>query len=91
MRIEYGVYYRSSKPSRIFSAGSQRSHADSWSGGRANNQYLSSYDTDSGTDASVCSKIVAVLLALLLFGPWIITKLIDFTSQILGNLYMYIG
>ncbi|AIQ36493.1 MULTISPECIES: flagellar biosynthesis protein FliQ [Paenibacillus] len=36
-------------------------------------------------------KIVAVLLALLLFGPWIITKLIDFTSQILGNLYMYIG
>ncbi|AIQ24709.1 MULTISPECIES: flagellar biosynthesis protein FliQ [Paenibacillus] len=36
-------------------------------------------------------KIVAVLLALLLFGPWIITKLIDFTSQILGSLYMYIG
>ena len=36
-------------------------------------------------------KIVAVLLALLLFGPWIMTKLIDFTSQILGNLYMYIG
>ncbi|MEK5417624.1 flagellar biosynthesis protein FliQ [Paenibacillus sp. FSL L8-0708] len=36
-------------------------------------------------------KIVAVLLALLLFGPWIVTKLIDFTSQILGNLYMYIG
>lgn len=56
MRIEYGVYNRSSKPSRIFSAGSQRSHADSWSGGRANNQYFSSYDTDSGTDASVCSK-----------------------------------
>ncbi|MFC3746306.1 flagellar biosynthesis protein FliQ [Paenibacillus sp. GCM10012306] len=36
-------------------------------------------------------KIVAVLLALLLFGPWIITKLVDFTSQILGNLHMYIG
>lgn len=36
-------------------------------------------------------KIVAVLLALLLFGPWIITKLVDFTSQILGSLYMYIG
>ena len=36
-------------------------------------------------------KIVAVLLALLLFGPWIMTKLVDFTSQILGNLYMYIG
>ncbi|KAA9006405.1 flagellar biosynthesis protein FliQ [Paenibacillus spiritus] len=36
-------------------------------------------------------KIVAVLLALLLFGQWIITKLADFTSQILGNLHMYIG
>lgn len=36
-------------------------------------------------------KIVAILLALLLFGPWIITKLVDFTSQILGSLYMYIG
>ncbi|WP_179037936.1 flagellar biosynthesis protein FliQ [Paenibacillus sp. URB8-2] len=36
-------------------------------------------------------KIVAVLLALLLFGPWIVTKLTDFTSQILGNLHLYIG
>ncbi|AIQ13337.1 flagellar biosynthesis protein FliQ [Paenibacillus durus] len=36
-------------------------------------------------------KIVAVLLALLLFGPWIITKLVDFTTQILGNLHLYIG
>lgn len=36
-------------------------------------------------------KIVAVMLALLLFGPWILTKLIDFTSQILGNLDQYIG
>ncbi|QWU18447.1 flagellar biosynthesis protein FliQ [Paenibacillus sophorae] len=36
-------------------------------------------------------KIVAVLLALLLFGPWIITKLVDFTTRILGNLHMYIG
>ncbi|MNI79085.1 Flagellar biosynthetic protein FliQ [compost metagenome] len=36
-------------------------------------------------------KIVAVLLALLIFGPWIITKIVDFTSQILGSLYMYIG
>ncbi|GGF80218.1 flagellar biosynthetic protein FliQ [Paenibacillus albidus] len=36
-------------------------------------------------------KIVAVMLALLIFGPWIITKLVDFTSQILGNLHLYIG
>ncbi|GIO29988.1 MULTISPECIES: flagellar biosynthesis protein FliQ [Paenibacillus] len=36
-------------------------------------------------------KIVAVLLALLLFGPWILTTLVDFTYNILDNLYKYIG
>ncbi|WP_442600933.1 flagellar biosynthesis protein FliQ [Paenibacillus sp. KN14-4R] len=36
-------------------------------------------------------KIVAVLLALLLFGPWIMTTLVDFTYDILNNLYKYIG
>lgn len=36
-------------------------------------------------------KIVAVMLALLLFGPWILTVMIDYTGDILGNLYKYIG
>lgn len=36
-------------------------------------------------------KIIAVLLALLLFGPWILTTLVDFTFNILDNLYKYIG
>ncbi|KHF37035.1 Flagellar biosynthetic protein FliQ [Paenibacillus sp. P1XP2] len=36
-------------------------------------------------------KIVAVLLALLLFGPWILTTLVDFTYNIFDNLYKYIG
>ncbi|MDO7905819.1 flagellar biosynthesis protein FliQ [Paenibacillus sp. JX-17] len=36
-------------------------------------------------------KIVAVLLAVLLFGPWILTTLVDFTYNILNNLYRYIG
>ncbi|MCJ8010616.1 flagellar biosynthesis protein FliQ [Paenibacillus sp. KQZ6P-2] len=36
-------------------------------------------------------KIVAVLLAILLFGPWILTTLVDFTFNILDNLYKYIG
>lgn len=36
-------------------------------------------------------KIIIVLLALLLFGPWILTTLMDFTKGILGNLYKYIG
>lgn len=36
-------------------------------------------------------KIVAVLLALLIFGPWVLSTLMDFTYQILNNLYKYIG
>ncbi|MGG6313535.1 flagellar biosynthesis protein FliQ [Paenibacillus macerans] len=36
-------------------------------------------------------KIVAVLVALLLFGPWILTTLVDFTYGILNNLASYIG
>ena len=36
-------------------------------------------------------KIVAVLLAILFFGPWILTTLVDFTFNILDNLYKYIG
>lgn len=36
-------------------------------------------------------KIIAVLLALLLFGPWILSTLVDFTYGILNNLSSYIG
>ncbi|WP_410769243.1 flagellar biosynthesis protein FliQ [Fontibacillus sp. BL9] len=36
-------------------------------------------------------KIVAVLLALLMFGPWILSTLVDFTYGILNNLSNYIG
>ncbi|CAM4316118.1 MAG: flagellar biosynthesis protein FliQ [Paenibacillus macerans] len=36
-------------------------------------------------------KIVAVLVALLLFGPWILTTLVDFTYGILNNLSSFIG
>jgi flagellar biosynthetic protein FliQ len=36
-------------------------------------------------------KIIAVFLAILLFGPWILNVMIDFTSQLLGNLASYIG
>jgi flagellar biosynthetic protein FliQ len=36
-------------------------------------------------------KIVAVLLAFLIFGPWILTTLIDFTYNILNNLYKFVG
>jgi flagellar biosynthesis protein FliQ len=36
-------------------------------------------------------KIIAVFLALLIFGPWILNIMVDFTSQLLGNLANYIG
>lgn len=36
-------------------------------------------------------KIVGVLVAMLLFGPWILTSLVDFTFNILNNLHKYIG
>lgn len=36
-------------------------------------------------------KIVVVLLALLVFGPWILNTLIDFTYNLLNNLYKYVG
>lgn len=36
-------------------------------------------------------KIVVVLLSILFFGPWILSKLVDFTFHLLDNLYRYIG
>ncbi|MBB6636715.1 flagellar biosynthesis protein FliQ [Cohnella thailandensis] len=36
-------------------------------------------------------KIIAVFVALLIFGPWILNMLVDFTSNLLGNLANYIG
>jgi len=36
-------------------------------------------------------KIIAVLLSFLLFGPWILTTLVDFTFHLLDNLYQFIG
>lgn len=36
-------------------------------------------------------KILAVLLAVLLFGPWILSTLVDFTYALLSNLHTNIG
>ncbi|TXK81961.1 flagellar biosynthesis protein FliQ [Paenibacillus sp. N3.4] len=36
-------------------------------------------------------KIVAVLLSILIFGPWIMNTLIDFTFNLLNNLYKFVG
>ncbi|KGX88434.1 flagellar biosynthesis protein FliQ [Pontibacillus litoralis] len=36
-------------------------------------------------------KIVAVLLGLLFFGPWMLTKMVEFTSNIFHNLNFFVG
>ena len=36
-------------------------------------------------------KIVAVFVSMIVFGPWILNTLVDFTFNLLNNLYKYIG
>lgn len=36
-------------------------------------------------------KIVAVLVAVIIFGPWILNTIVDFTYSIFNNLHHYIG
>lgn len=36
-------------------------------------------------------KIVAVFIAILIFGPWILNVMIDFASRLWGNLADFIG
>lgn len=36
-------------------------------------------------------KIAAVLVSILIFGPWILNTVVDFAYNILNNLYKYIG
>ncbi|MFD0587571.1 flagellar biosynthesis protein FliQ [Paenibacillus sp. GCM10027627] len=36
-------------------------------------------------------KIVAVFLSIIIFGPWILNTVVDFTYHLLSNLHNYIG
>jgi len=36
-------------------------------------------------------KIIAVFISILIFGPWMLNVMVDFTSRLLGNLASYIG
>lgn len=36
-------------------------------------------------------KIVAVFLSIIVFGPWILNTIVDFTYNLLNNLHQYIG
>jgi flagellar biosynthesis protein FliQ len=35
-------------------------------------------------------KIIAVIVALLVFGPWMLTSLVDFTTNIFAHLMSYV-
>jgi flagellar biosynthetic protein FliQ len=36
-------------------------------------------------------KIIAVLVSLVLFGPWMLTLMLDFTNNLFENLHRFIG
>ncbi len=36
-------------------------------------------------------KIIAVFISVLVFGEWILTVIVDFTYNLLNNLYRFIG
>lgn len=36
-------------------------------------------------------KIVAVFISVVIFGPWILNTVVDFTYRLLNNLHNYIG
>lgn len=36
-------------------------------------------------------KIVAVFVGLIFFGPWMLTKMVEFTSDIFQNLNQFVG
>ncbi|MHA2958800.1 flagellar biosynthesis protein FliQ [Priestia megaterium] len=36
-------------------------------------------------------KIVVVLVGIVFFGPWMLSKMISFTYEIFSNLYRYVG
>jgi flagellar biosynthesis protein FliQ len=40
---------------------------------------------------SFVPKIIAVLVAIVFFGPWMLTKVISYTKDIFENLTRYIG
>ncbi|MGV3489405.1 MAG: flagellar biosynthesis protein FliQ [Tuberibacillus sp.] len=36
-------------------------------------------------------KIVAVLVGLVIFGPWMLSEILSYTENIFANLYKYVG
>ncbi len=40
---------------------------------------------------SFLPRLIVTIVALMLAGPWLLTKLTDFTSNLIGNISQYIG
>lgn len=36
-------------------------------------------------------KIIAVLAGLIFFGPWMLSRIVDYSFQIFNNLYKFVG
>lgn len=36
-------------------------------------------------------KIIAVLVGVVIFGPWMLTKLVEFTTDLFQNLTVFVG
>ncbi len=40
---------------------------------------------------SFLPRLIVTIVALMMAGPWLLAKLIDFTNQLLSNLSQYVG
>jgi len=40
---------------------------------------------------SFLPRLIVTIVALMLAGPWLLTKLMDFTNNLIGNISQYIG
>ncbi len=40
---------------------------------------------------SFLPRLIVTIVALMLAGPWLLTKLTDFTTNLIGNISQYIG
>lgn len=40
---------------------------------------------------SFLPRLIVTIVALMLAGPWLLTKLMDFTTNLIGNISQYIG
>lgn len=36
-------------------------------------------------------KIIAVLIGVVVFGPWMLTKIVEFTTDLYQNIYIFVG